>query len=173
MVEHAKKCPVVCKSSAFFACLPPNRLCHRNSIRGCKGIEPDSCEGSVANILHWLEFMCPFRAALRPSSSEEAKREEKRVLAWLRRSKVLFKRLYQWPAGFESFRVEVMRWEAVYEQGRMCRLSRLPRVPGIQRTIAYEKRFAGEVALRLCDEFGVKLTKTKRGAFCKLAAMRA
>jgi hypothetical protein len=137
-------------------------------IRGCKGIEPDSCEGSIANILDWLERICPLRAALRRSSSKEAKLEEKRVLMWLRRGKVLLKNLYQWPAGFESFQYEVTRWAAVYEEGE--RLSRLPRL-GIGRTTAYDKQIAAEAALHLCDEFGVKLTKTKRSAFCRLAAV--
>lgn len=138
-------------------------------IRGCKGIGHDSCEDSVANILDWHEYVCSGRSAWRRISSKEAKRKDNRVLAWLRRGKVLLKNLGQWPVGFERFQAEVTRWAAVYEEGE--RLSRLPRVAGITRTTAYAKLLAAEAALHLCDEFRIKATTTKRGAFCRLAAV--
>ena len=42
---------------------------------------------------------------------------------------------------------------------------------GITRTTAYAKLLAAEAALHLCDEFRIKPTTTKRGAFCRLAAV--
>ena len=65
-------------------------------IRGCKGIGHDSCEGSI-NILDWHQYVCSGRSAWRRISSKEAKRKDNRVLAWLRRGKVLLKNLGQWP----------------------------------------------------------------------------
>ena len=45
-------------------------------IRGSKGIESDSCEGSVANILDWLEAVCTRSSALRRVSSKETRRAD-------------------------------------------------------------------------------------------------
>jgi hypothetical protein len=133
-------------------------------IRECKGIKPDSCEGSVVNILDWLEAVCTGSSALRRVSSKETRRADEQVVAWLRRGVILLNNLYLWPVGFEKFRDEVKRWADMYEAERN-------RPVGKPKPSAYAKRFAAEAALHLCDEFGVKLTKTKRGAFCRLAAV--
>jgi hypothetical protein len=58
----------------------------------------------------------------------------------------------------------VKRWAVIYGAERNWPV-------GKPKPSAYPKQFAAEAALHLCDEFGVKLTKTKRGVFCRLAAV--
>ncbi len=122
-----------------------------------------SCRDGVANMLDLLEWRHSGWAASHRSSSNEVKR----VAAWLRRGKILLENLNQWPFEFESFRNEVTRWEAVYAE-----LERTPKLQRLTpRITAYEKLFAAEAALHLCDEFRIKPTTTKGGAFCRLAAV--
>lgn len=130
-----------------------------------KGGERCSCKDSIANILDWLEFACTGQRVLRRASSKKTSRADAQVAAWLRKGVILLNSLYLWPPGFENFRDEVRRWATVYEAGERIRPVRKP-TPS-----AYEKRFAAEAALHLCEEFGIKLTTTKRGAFCTLAAV--
>ena len=128
-----------------------------------KGIERRTCVDCVVNILDWHEFVCNGYKVLRVS--QNTRRKDDQVLAWLRRGRSLLENLPSYPPGIETFRNEVKRWSTVYQEIHEGRLARTP------KPFAYEKRFAAEAALHLCDEFAVKVTKTKGGAFCTLAAI--
>ena len=132
-------------------------------IKCCRHrIERRTCIDRVANILDWHEFVCDGNRVLR--LLQNTRRKDDQVLAWLRKGQNLLENLPSYPLGFETFRKEVKRWFTVYQEIDRSRLA------GTPKPFAYEKLFAAEAALHLCDEFNVKLTKTKGGAFCTLAA---
>ena len=128
-----------------------------------KGIERRTCIYRVENILDWHEFVCEATRICR--QSQNTRRKDDQVLAWLRKGRSLLENLPSYPLGLETFRNEVKRWSTVYQEIDGSRLARTP------KPFAYEKLFAAEAALHLCDEFAVKVTKTKGGAFCTLAAI--
>src|ERR1700683_3052479 len=105
--------------------------------------------------------------ALRRTESE-ARRTNRQVAAWLNKGVRMLNRLSSWPLGFENFREDVRRWARLYEDEEEERRKWVP-LTSIQHAEA--KRVAAEAALHLCDEFAIKPTTTKDGAFCALAAV--
>jgi hypothetical protein len=133
-----------------------------------EGVGRDNCEDSVANMLDWLEFVRTGGQVLRRASSKETKREIEQFAAWLRKGKSLVGNLHLRPLSFKNFRdfrdgVERMSnwYQAVLESW----------LPGTPKPRAHAKRFAAEAALHLCDEFGMKPSTTRGGAFRTLAAV--
>ncbi len=106
------------------------------------------------SMLDWTEFMSKGDRALRYVGSKKDRLADARVLAWLRRGVALLRGLEMWPKGFENFRSEVERWANAYESGQERRPTRVP------KRRAYDKKFAAEAAVHLCDEFGIRPTAT-------------
>ena len=104
---------------------------------------------------------------LRDTGSKQARRTDRQVVDWLKKGVGLLNGLSSWPLGFEDFREDVRRWARLYEdeEKKTKKWVRLT-----SKRHAEEKRVAAEAALHLCDEFRIKLTTTKNGAFCTLAA---
>jgi hypothetical protein len=126
------------------------------------------CTDSIANMLDWQDWRCTGMNALRRTASKEARRTDRQVAAWLDKGVRLLNRLSSWPLGFENFREDVRRWARLYEDEEEER-RKWVRLTSIQHAEA--KRVAAEAALHLCDEFAIKPTTTKDGAFCALAAV--
>ena len=124
----------------------------------------DSVEGSINNMLDWLEWRLKGEPWLRYGGSKEDRSNQERVLNWLRRGVLLLRNLKMWPLGLEKFRAEVERWVSVYE----AKLKKPARKP---KRSAIDKQLAAEAAVYLCDEFGVKPSATRTGPYCRLAAV--
>jgi hypothetical protein len=124
------------------------------------------CTDSIANMLDWQDWRCTGMNALRRTESKEARRTNRQVAAWLNKGVTLLNRLSSWPLEFENFREDVRRWARLYEEEE-----RRKWVPLTSIQHAEAKRVAAEAALHLCDEFAIKPTTTKDGAFCGLAAV--
>jgi hypothetical protein len=124
------------------------------------------CTDSIANMLDWQDWRSTGMNALRRTESKEARRTNRQVAAWLNKGVTLLNRLSPWPLGFENFREDVRRWARLYEEEE-----RRKWVPLTSMQHAEAKRVAAEAALHLCDEFAIKPTTTKDGAFCALAAV--
>jgi hypothetical protein len=118
-------------------------------------------EDSVNNMLDWLEWRLKGERWLRYSGSKEDRLDQERVLNWLRRGALLLRNLEMWPLGLKKFRVDVEHWVAVYE----AELKRPTRKP---KPSANDKQLAAEAAIYLCDEFGMELTTTRTGPYCRL-----
>ena len=123
-----------------------------------------SIEDSIRNMLDWLKWMLSGDPWFRYSGSKEDRSEQRRVLNWLRRGAVLLRNLKTWPRGLEGFRADVERWSAGYE-------SRVKAPARKTKPSANDKLLAAEAAVHLCDEFGVKLSATRTGTYCRLAAV--
>jgi hypothetical protein len=154
----------------------PDRLLPRNErIRKAAKIIDENrsqkvggCTDSIANMLDWQDWRCTGMNALRRTESKEARRTNRQVAAWLNKGVRLLNRLSSWPLGFENFREDVRRWARLYEDEEEERRKWVA-LTSIQHAEA--KRVAAEAALHLCDEFAIKPTTTKDGAFCALAAV--
>jgi hypothetical protein len=133
-----------------------------------RSLKVGGCTDSIANMLDWHDWRCTGMNALRRTQSKEARRTERQVAAWLNKGVRLLNRLSSWPLGFENFREDVRRWARLYEDEEEERRKWVP-LTSIQHAEA--KRVAAEAALHLCDEFAIKPTTTKDGAFCALAAV--
>ena len=131
-----------------------------------RGQKVGGCTDSIANMLDWQDWRCTGMNALRRTESKEARRTNQQVAAWLNKGARLLNRLSSWPLGFENFREDVRRWARLYEEEE-----RRKWVPLTSIQHAEAKRVAAEAALHLCDEFAIKPTTTKNGAFCELAAV--
>jgi len=131
-----------------------------------RSLKVGGCTDSIANMLDWHDWRCTGMNALRRTQSKEARRTERQVAAWLNKGVRLLNRLSSWPLGFENFREDVRRWARLYEEEE-----RRKWVPLTSIQHAEAKRVAAEAALHLCDEFAIKPTTTKDGAFCALAAV--
>jgi len=131
-----------------------------------RGQKVGGCTDSIANMLDWQDWRCTGMNALRRTESKEARRTNQQVAAWLNKGARLLNRLSSWPLGFENFREDVRRWARLYEEEE-----RRKWVPLTSIQHAEAKRVAAEAALHLCDEFAIKPTTTKDGAFCALAAV--
>jgi hypothetical protein len=132
------------------------------------GRKVGGCTDSIVNMLDWQDWWCAGMNTLRRTGSKEARRTDRQVAAWLDKGVRLLNRLSSWPLGFENFREDVRRWARLYEDDEEER-RKWVRLTSVQH--AKEKRVAAEAALHLCDEFAIKPTTTKDGAFCALAAV--
>jgi hypothetical protein len=121
-------------------------------------------EGSIDNMLDWLEWRLKGEPWLRYLGSKEHRLDQKRVLNWLRRGAFLLRNLKMWTPTLEKLRADVEHCVAVYEAG----LKRPARKP---KPSAFDKQLAAEAAVHLCDEFGIKPSATRTGPFCRLAAV--
>jgi hypothetical protein len=121
-------------------------------------------EGSIHNMLDWLEWRIKGERWFRYAGSKEGILDRRRVLNWLRRGTVVLRNLKMWPPGLEKFRADVEHWVAVYE----AELKRPARKP---KPSAIDKQLAAEAAVHLCDEFGIEPSTTKAGPYCRLTAV--
>jgi hypothetical protein len=126
------------------------------------------CADSIANMLDFLDRWYTGMNVLRQTGSKEARHTDRQVVAWLKKGVILLNGLSSWPLGFGEFREDVRRWARLYEDDEKTR-KKWVRLTPIRH--AQEKRVAAEAALHLCDEFAIKVTTTKDGAFCALAAV--
>ena len=123
-----------------------------------------SVEGSIHNMLDWLEWMLKGERWFRYAGSKEDRLDRRRVFNSLRRLTPLLRNLKMWPLGLEKFRADVEHWVAVYE----AELKRPARKP---KPSAMDNQLAAEAAVHLCDEFGIEPSTTKAGPYCRLAAV--
>ena len=129
-------------------------------IKGKEFYRHRAVKGEIVSELYLLDTACAGHKRTHQRDSKRAKRAIKTFSAAVHRANMPHGGIpedYRILLGLDRLAHDL----AVYERS----LGNKPKPD------AYEKRMAAEAGLRLCERFDVKPTTTKRGTFCRLAAV--